>query len=114
VDVKETKELLTFVAQLGNGIGLSLADGKWSLGDVGNFVPALQGIFPGLSGLNLVNDELADLTPEEVEEIKAHVTMVFEIPQDQVEEFVERGVQIGLDLANLVKDFFTKPSAVPA
>ena len=52
--IKETKEVLTFVASLGNGAGLAMEDGKWSLTDLSYFMSAFAAFFPAINGITEV------------------------------------------------------------
>jgi len=106
--IKETKELIKFASDLGEGIGKSLEDNKWTIGDIYNFVPAAQSAFAGIGGVDQVLEELKDLDEAEKEELKDYVVEEFDIPQDEAEEYVEKAISIALDIWFFVKKFFVK------
>lgn len=108
MDIKELKEVVDFAVELGNGIGDALADGKITIGDVGDFLPAARAAMPAFSGISNVDDELMDLTDEEVGELARHVADKFDLPQDKAEKIVEDAVDVGLRIFLFVKNNFMK------
>lgn len=106
--IKETKELLKFVSDLGEGIAAATADKEWSLTDLVHFLPAAKSIFAGISGIDQVIDELYDLTEEEMDELKQYVQDEFNIEDDKTEEFVEQAMFIGFELWDFINTFFIK------
>jgi len=109
--IKETEELIVFIAELGNGIGNAVVDKKWSIGDLIHFVPALKAAIPAFSGIDQVPLEFWDLSEEEQGKIKQRLAEEFDIPEDEAEEFVERAFNIAMDIMDFVKDFFFKETA---
>lgn len=104
----ETKELVSFILSLGNGIGASLEDGKIGVSDVSNFFGAMTLAGPALSGVNAIPGELSDMDDAEKEDLLAFVNEKFDIPQDNIEASIERSLRIGVDIAALIADFKTK------
>ena len=106
--IKETKELLKFVTDLGEGIAQATKDGVWGFTDLYHFLPAAQSVFSGIGGIDEVIDELQDLDEAELEELKQYVVDEFDISSDEAEEYVEDGVALALDLWFFVQRFFVE------
>jgi len=107
------KEVIFFIGSLGNGFGKAMEDDKWDIGDAIHFLPAMRDLFPAISDIGSVDDELLDLDDTEKESLKAEVIQHFDIPQDNVEQFIERALGVGLDLLMIVKEFFRKEEEPP-
>jgi hypothetical protein len=108
MEIKELTEVVDFVIELGNGVGLAVADGKITLGDLGDFLPAARAAMPAISGIGSVDEELLDLSDEEVAEIVNHVVTKFDIPSDKAEKLVEEALELGLKVFKFIKEFFVK------
>jgi len=100
--VEEFKDLLTFAASLGEGIYETGKDGKLSIGDVRHFFPAAKDLIPAIQGILEVPGEIADLTEIELEQMKQHFKAQFDIPDDMVEEFVEKMMAFGMSALEVV------------
>lgn len=108
LDIKETKEVLAFVTALGNGIGGAMEDGEWSFTDISKFIPAFTKLIPAISGIEFVDDELDDLSVEEMEELQKFVVDELDIPQEDAEYFIERAFSIAIELFSIVQEYFSK------
>jgi hypothetical protein len=102
--IKETRELLYFVTEFGNAVGHSLADGKISVVELGNFIGALASIAPAFEGIGELKTELKDLDEAEKQELLDLVNDRFDIPQDGVEALIEKGLATGVAIAEFVND----------
>lgn len=67
--VEETKQLLNFVVQLGNGIDQSLADNKLDFWDAVKFYGALKAAIPAFNNIKALKPELAHLDAAEVADL---------------------------------------------
>jgi len=103
--IKETKELLKFISDLGEAISVSSSDG-WSATDIMNFIPAAKSAFSGIAGIDQVIEELKDLDELEKQEIEDYIAEEFDIADDKIEEYIEHGLRVALDLWTLVKTYF--------
>lgn len=101
--IKETKEVVGFAVELANGVGKSLEDGKWDIGDFVHFMDALMMAPAAIQGITSVPAELGDLSQPEIQEISDYVIEEFDIPQDEVEGVVEDAIKIGWDIYYLIK-----------
>jgi hypothetical protein len=107
--IEETKDVIEFVAKLGNGIAESVADGKWSFTDVTNFIPSATKVFSAIEGIDKVDDELLDLDEEEKAELIEFVIEQFDIPQDNAEKIIEEGLDQILNFFMFIKKYFINP-----
>lgn len=71
--IKELKEVTTMVAMLGKGVADAMADGKWNFTDGMFFVDFLKAVPAAVSGIADVDDEIADLTMREIDEVIEHI-----------------------------------------
>lgn len=67
--IKETKEVVVFLAKVGEGVEKALADGKIDLSDALDFTGAVMAIGAAVSGVGEVPSELKDLDASEAAEL---------------------------------------------
>jgi hypothetical protein len=87
--IKETKEIIGFILKIANAFGLSLEDGKISLGDLTNFMEPVLEASDAIANADQIPLEICDLDAEERTELLAYAKETFDIPQDDIEEIVE-------------------------
>ena len=105
IDVKDTKEMVTFVAKFGMGIEASLDDdGKLTLGDAGNLMPALMSSGAAFEGAGNIGAEFKDLDKDEAKELCDHLAAELDLKDDKVEAIVERAMVLGKEIYMLIKD----------
>lgn len=100
--VKETKELLAFVCELGNGIGHSLADGRISYVDLLNLFGTLRALPAAVDGAIWVPSELKDLTAEERVELCTMIEERLDIPQKLIEPMAEKALCLTVALGEFL------------
>ena len=110
VGIKETKELVKAMLMLGNSAGMALADGKFDWSELGLFVAPLGSLPAALSGLQDLPKEWQDMDDSERDELMKYVQDEFDIPQDNIEEMVEKALQAGILIGQIVANF-TKPKS---
>ena len=103
--IKETKEVVGFIISLGEGIALAIEDGL-GLDDIVHFMEALMRAPTAFAGMDLVPAELKDLSPEEAQELKDYIAEDFDIPNDKLEDTIERALQLAVDLYEFIKGMF--------
>ena len=103
--IKETKEALDLVFSIANGIGRSLEDGKFSYSDLVYFFAAMQAAPSAMDGADKIAAELKDLDRAEIEELRRFAIAKFDIPQDEVEARIEKGLNTAIGLIQTVQDF---------
>ena len=101
--VKELKELLVFLAAIGNAVDASTKDGLgWE--DVGAFVPAFmlaQEAFVGLAEIPL---EAKDLSVDEMKEIEAAIASQLSLEDKKLEGVIEKAFSMMASLYGLVME----------
>jgi len=108
VGIGELKDVIAFGAGIGNALGKSLEDGKISLGEYVNFIPALLDFPAAVQGFDKVKAEILDIDPEEKIELEQFVKDRFDIAQDDAEEFIEDAIGVALDVFEFVNKHFIK------
>lgn len=101
VGIKEFKEALKAGLQLGNIVGHSLQDSF----KVMEILSLLKDLPAAFQGLDKVPSELADLDEAEKAELYAFVESEFNIPQDEIESYVEKALQFVISFGDLVGKF---------
>lgn len=106
VGLQETKEALTFAFAIVNGVRTAKADdGKITVTDVPAFFPALFALKDAVDGVTDIPLEMKNISQEEADELKKWVKDNFDISDDKVEQFIEDGFAIVLDIWMLVKRY---------
>lgn len=100
-DTKDVAELLEFALSFGTAIGNATQDGKFDLSDIGFFIPSLTVLPRAVEGIMNVPGELADLSEDEVAMLRKQIGD-FDIPQDEVEEVIERALKFAMETISFV------------
>lgn len=100
--IEELKDVIVFVARLGNGLGRASEDGVFELSDLLHLGPALAASFAAGSGISKVPAELADLDDAEQKEVVAIFKAELDVPQEDAEKIAEAGFPVVLQLAKMV------------
>lgn len=88
--IKETKEVLNFGFDLLEAILKSLEDKKFSIvTDAPRFVPVIFSAAKAFAGVELVKQELTDLTEDEQDELVSELKKRFDLKNDAVELLIE-------------------------
>lgn len=88
--IKETTEVLNFGFDLLEAIIKSLEDKKFSIvTDAPRFVPVIFSAAKAFSGIELVKEELKDITEEEQQELITELKKRFDLKNDNVEILIE-------------------------
>ena len=88
------------VVKVGLDIGKALSDGI-GIEDV----TALLGLPAAIEGITDVPAEIADLDDEEKEELKQFVQDNFDLPDDDLEAFIESAISVVVDMYGLFLKF---------
>jgi len=108
--MKECKEVLSFLFSLNNAYWKAIEDGSISIGDLVFLYETLKTAGPAIEGIEKVLEEFQNMTAEDLEELKAFVVQEFDIPNDAVEQVIENGVKLVLDVVG----FFMKLKTMKA
>lgn len=101
--IKETKELLTALIELTNAVGASMEDGRFSYGDIRHFYGVFSSLPSAVRGIDKIPTELGDLDPLEREELMRYITDRVELPDDRIEEYVEKALKVLVSSVDLIK-----------
>ena len=101
--ITETKDVLKFVISIGQALYKAFEDGKFTWGDYIHFLPTIGTLFPALSGIEQVPEELRDLSDEEFTELVEYFKSEFNIPDKIVEEIVELSIDTAANLFEIIK-----------
>lgn len=102
--IEALKKMVKFACDLTKQINSSLADG-WQWTDAISFVDEISAIPGVVKSFPAIKQELADLTPEEREELHAYIVAEFDIPNDSVEAFVENALGVAINIVALVEQW---------
>jgi len=106
--MKEVTEIVDFGIAMGIGIEKSLADDKFTLEDIPNFMPSFMALIPAMTGWNEANIELLAASKEDVEKLKAHIRETVEMTDVQLEGLIQGSLALVLDIWHLVNTYFIK------
>jgi len=109
--IQETLDVIRFSAAFGNGLGLTLQDGKFDYSELINFVPSLTKLPAAIGGIDNVWDELLDLDEAEMQTLVETVAAEFDIPQEDTEDFVEEAIDVALKNFAFARKWFIKTGA---
>ena len=105
---KETQDIVKFVIALGNAIGKSLEDGKFSLRDIYNFLGILGMANAAVGNWKEVKNEIKDLDPAEIEELIALVRKNLKLNDAELKARIDQGFALlkqANDLYKIVKNY---------
>lgn len=97
---KDTTEVLDAIVGLGSGVGKALEDGKINFSDASFFFGPLLSLPKAISGISNF-----ELLPEDMEEAKDYISQRFDIPQDDVEQKIEDGLDLLRKIYQYVSSF---------
>jgi len=100
-ELKETKELLSFVFALVYATSKTMQDGKFEYREALNYVGAVRKVANAVNGIDAVPAEIADLTNEEIDELKAFIVEEFDIENDVLEQNIEEMLDLAADFAKV-------------
>lgn len=102
--VKETKELLIFIAKLGNSIDVALRDGKVNFLDAGVLFEPLFNAGTAFTGAKEVPAELGELSSTEALELTDAVANTLELDNGNAEYLTERGLELAFNLIAFINE----------
>lgn len=103
---KDLIEVIDFACTLVFETFKSLEDGEISFSDFTSLLAIYNKLDPALDDIGKAQVSLKNLTVTEADEINSYFKDKFDIPNDQIEAYIELGVDIGVSLAkafNLIK-----------
>jgi hypothetical protein len=100
--VKETTELVKFLAALGNATDTALENGKVDIFDITLFLGLIPGVAPALNGIKEVPAEIGDLDNTERGFIVQELERTLFLRNFVTEQLVEKGFDLALHFAEYV------------
>jgi len=101
--LKETKELLKFVIDLGLAVEKSLEDGDLSIFDAANFVSSMIDIGPAFCGIEKVPEEIRNMGDPELKEIQDYIQEQLNLSDNvKLADAVAKLAEVGLKIFQLV------------
>lgn len=100
--IENTKKLLKFVFDVTKQASSSLKDG-WQWTDAVSFFDEAVQLPGAIKSIPQVKNEITELSTEERADLLAYFKEEFDIPDDKVEERIEKGIEIGLSILALVE-----------
>lgn len=103
--IKETKEIVKFGIDMGEAFDKAFSDGKFGVEDLSHFFTAFLSASDAFEGIGLVPNEIKDMSPEELLELKAYIVEEFDIANDKLEEVIEKSLSIALAIYEMIMLF---------
>lgn len=104
IGVKETNDLLMFVGSFATTSAAVLEDGKVSFVELAQFFESATLVKPAIDGIKQVPAELKDLTDDEKSFLVSNFAARFDLTNDKAEVMVEKGLALGLSLAQFISE----------
>lgn len=111
--IENLKVVAKFGIDLGEKAASVLQDGKMTGAEVFELLPALMGIPGIISKKHEIAAEFKDLTSEERTQLNNYIAVEFDIPNDQLENKIEKGLAAVISILDLISAF-QKPEAPAA
>lgn len=108
--IENLKVVAKFGIDLGEKAASVLADGKMTGNEVFELLPVLMSIPGILQKKDAIVAEFKDLSTDERAELNAFIQLEFDIPNDQLETKIEKGLTAVVAVLDLVTAF-QKPAA---
>ena len=105
--IEETKEFVKWGLQLGMAVEAALQDGKISWLDATSFMKVVTGAPKAITGIDKVPKELGDMDAAEKKELSEYIKLELDLENDGLEDKIEKGLALALELYGMVK-LFTK------
>ena len=89
--IKDLKEMVVFVAKVGNAVDVSAEDGI-GVDDLGSFVPAFMSAPQAFEGVSEIPKEAKDLDAEEMKELQDALAKELDLKDDALEAVIEKSL----------------------
>ncbi len=98
--IENIKEIVKFVGEFVKAMVKTLEDEHFSFTDLPYFATAGKALSAAIKGIGDVSAEFGDMDETERAEIIAFVKDEFDLPDDEVEEFIEKVFRAGIYIAD--------------
>ena len=102
-EMKDLREVLFFLTSLANAIGSSLEDDKIDMYDLQHFFTALTSMGAAIAGSEEAIKVLPQLSAEQMNSLVAYAAAELNLPDDNLEETIEEGVELAVKLMAFVR-----------
>lgn len=103
--MKETKELLKFVIELGEAVEGAMADKKFELAELSLLIGPLMQAGPAFEGFENIGAEIKAMDAAKMADLVAYIEVELDLASDKVEEIIEKGLATALVVYNFVQLF---------
>lgn len=100
--IKESKELITFIARLGSAIKGALEDGQIGFTDIQELFGPIMASKAAFEDVQLIPAELADLSQTEASELVATLQRELDLDGSEAEFLTEEGLALAFALVSYV------------
>lgn len=104
-DVKETKEVLKLLIELGEGLEKAFADKKFEISEIALLITPLMFSTAALEGIALMPKEIKDMDAAEFAEIKEYIEVELDLENDKIELIIEKAIGLAMNVMNFVSLF---------
>ena len=103
IGTKDIEEMLDFALSLFSAIQKAAEDREFTVTDLRFFVEPLRKIYAAVEGADNIPAEWNDLSDEEKERLSLFFKERFDIPDDELEQFIEKVFAFLLELSDILK-----------
>lgn len=104
LDIQQTRELMSFLADLANLIDASLEDGRVTYFELLGFMGLIPGIRPAIEGIKQVPAELADLSEEERFVLVETVRQRLRLRNPITTELAQKAINLALHFTEFIAE----------
>lgn len=99
-NMKETKELLSFIFSLIYATDRAFEDKKFTTADIFKYTGAVKKLPAGLSGIEKIPNEVKNINEETLNELRVFIIEEFNLTNDKQEEVIENIISTAITFAN--------------
>lgn len=103
--MKETKELLKFVIELGESLEAALEDKKFDIAELSLLIGPLMQVGPAFEGVDQVGEEIKNVDAAALADLVAYAKDELDLKADDVENIIEKALDLGVQVYSFVKLF---------
>lgn len=103
--MKETKELLKFVIELGEALETALADKKFEIAELALLMGPLMQVAPAFEGVDQIGEEIKNVDAAGLVDLVEYAKTELDLAADGVEEKIERALELGVQIHAFIQLF---------
>ena len=105
MEMKETKEMLKFIISLANAVGKAMEDGSMGLLDMSHFMGSIASAGDAFNDSGKIVAEFKAMTVAQRIDLVSYVKKEFDLPQDNIEAVVEKSLDAGMKILDVIESF---------